>query len=228
MHQVQTGPHSWDRAACVLIQQAVSPTGSSVLQTLIKLQFRTAGRASSVRNCILSQDPFTGGGSNLQRLQSKHSVGLLLYDFFQDVVGLFPCVPDPGPGPESVVWMFSICWAGSSWLWAMSQQEQALLQRGLSTLQDTSPEDLPSTAELLSKHSSLSWFLQDKKQAGKYSRLPENSDPMLCPTGAPPLPSQAILECGRVEQSPCAHSHAKCHGGAAAKVLVCLGLITEG
>lgn len=50
---------------------------------------------------------------------------------------------------------------------------------------------------------------------------------MLCPTVASPLPSQAILEGGRVEQSPCAHSHAKCHSGAAAKVLVCLGLITE-
>lgn len=48
-------------------------------------------------------------------------------------------------------------------------------KRGLSTLQDASPEDFPSTAELLSKHSSLLWFLQDKKQAGKYLRLPENS-----------------------------------------------------
>lgn len=185
-----------------MIQQAVSPTGSSVLQTLIKLQFRTAGRASSVRNCILSQDPFTGGGSNLQRLQSKYSLGLLLYDFFQDVVGLFPCVPDPGPGPESVVWMFSICWAGSSWLWAMSQQEQDLLQRGLSTLQDASPEDLPSTAELLSKHSSLSWFLQDKKQAGKYSRLPENSDPMLCPTGASPCPLRLSSRVAGLNKAP--------------------------
>lgn len=64
-----------------------------------------------------SQEP---SGSDLQRLQSKHSVGLLLYDFLQDVVGLFSCIPDPESGPDSVVWMFSICWDGSSWLWAMS------------------------------------------------------------------------------------------------------------
>lgn len=45
-----------------------------VFQTIIELQFRKAGRLSSVRNCMLSQDPFTRGGSYLQRLQTKADI----------------------------------------------------------------------------------------------------------------------------------------------------------
>lgn len=46
----------------------------------------------------------------------------------------------------------------------MFQQEQALLQRRLTALQEANPRDLPYTAELLLKHSSLVWLLQEENK----------------------------------------------------------------
>lgn len=170
MHQVRTGPHSWDRAACVLIQQAVSITSSSVLQTHqapvqkgreSKLCYELRIISGSLHRNLQVQT-FRGFKANIQWGCCFMTSFRMWWDFSpasqtlnQAQIVLCGCSASVGMGRHG----FGPCPE----------------KRGLSTLQDASPEDFPSTAKLLSKHSSLLWFLQNKKQAGKYLRLPENS-----------------------------------------------------
>lgn len=162
----------------VSIQQAASPTSYFVFQTLIELQIRKAGRVSSDRNCVLSQDSSTGGGSYLQKLQTKA-------DIQWGRCFTISCRKWWDPSASQTLDQAQRPWPGCSAFAAMVPhgfgpcpdesrlccREDFLLSRKL--LLETFPANqscccrVSTQQSVLSRHSSLAWLLQEKSEKGR-------------------------------------------------------------